>query len=770
MAGLAILHPHRAAARRARRPVRGGHAVRRSCRPAGSSSPEYAPAPGERVFRMAPLHHHFELGGWERGHDHRPLLDPRRSRRRVRDGPVLRGLHRQWLTPAARRSPAAACWSAASASPGASAARALLAARRPGRWLDRDHRRGRAEAAPARGCRRLGPLDRVPAGVDLVVTSPGLAPDPPAAGRRRRARRPGVGRGRARLAAARRRRRAVAGRHRHQRQDDDGAHARVDPARGRAARRRGRQRRRTDHRRGARRPALRRARRRAVQLSSCTSRRRCAGRRRAAQPRARPPRLARLVRGLRGGQGPVLARRRRDRQRSTTRVVAGCSATPGGARRLHPRRAAARAARRGRRACSSTARSATTDAVLAAVDDVRPAGRAQRRQRAGRGGAGPRRRRRPPTAVAAGLRAFVPDPHRNQPVARRATASTGSTTARPPTRTRRRRRSPPTRASSGSPAASSRASTSTTLVAAHRAAGWPARCCSAPTETLVGRALRRHAPDVPVIDGRQHRRWGDDRGGARRGRARASRRHRAARARRRLLRHVRAATPRAATRSPRPSTRWPDRRAAGPGMTAVDRAARAPALRRTRHRVSRPSAGRQRSSTARTPRCSCCCSPRPACSVFGVLMAVSTTIAASHRRRRHRLDLDPGRQGGEFIALGLPLFWSPMRLPPRAYRLLAYPMLGLALVALFAVLMPGIGVSDQRRPALDRPRPAAAAAVGARKFGMLLWGADLLARKQQLGTLRRARHLFMPLRARLRRSRRAGHARARPGHDAAASC
>jgi cell division protein FtsW len=31
------------------------------------------------------------------------------------------------------------------------------------------------------------------------------------------------------------------------------------------------------------------------------------------------------------------------------------------------------------------------------------------------------------------------------------------------------------------------------------------------------------------------------------------------------------------------------------------------------------------------------------------------------------------------------------------------------------------------------------------KVGMLLWGADLLARKQQLGTLRRARHLFLPL-------------------------
>ena len=57
--------PHRAAARRARRPVRDRHARVGHAVLAGSSSPEYAPAPGQRVFRMAPLHHHFELGGWQ---------------------------------------------------------------------------------------------------------------------------------------------------------------------------------------------------------------------------------------------------------------------------------------------------------------------------------------------------------------------------------------------------------------------------------------------------------------------------------------------------------------------------------------------------------------------------------------------------------------------------------------------------------------------------------------------------------------------------------
>ncbi len=69
----------------------------------------------------------------------------------------------------------------------------------------------------------------------------------------------------------------------------------------------------------------------------------------------------------------------------------------------------------------------------------------------------------------------------------------------------------------------------------------------------------------------------------------------------------------------------------------------------------------------------------------------------------------------------------------------------LGVVALVAVLVPGIGfgVYGARRwidlgPLQLQPSEFA-------KVGVLLWGADLLARKQQLGTLRRARHLFIPL-------------------------
>lgn len=130
---------------------------------------------------------------------------------------------------------------------------------------------------------------------------------------------------------------------------------------------------------------------------------------------------------------------------------------------------------------------------------------------------------------------------------------------------------------------------------------------------------------------------------------------------------------------------------------------------------------------------------------FGVLMAVSTTIAASHGVTGAGSVWGQSIKEAEFIAIGLVLFWFAMRLSPRAFRMLAYPILALALIALFAVLVPGIGVSvyGARRwidigPLQLQPSELA-------KLGVLLWGADLLARKQQLGTLRRARHLFVPL-------------------------
>jgi cell division protein FtsW len=134
--------------------------------------------------------------------------------------------------------------------------------------------------------------------------------------------------------------------------------------------------------------------------------------------------------------------------------------------------------------------------------------------------------------------------------------------------------------------------------------------------------------------------------------------------------------------------------------------------------------------------------------VFGVLMAVSTSIAAGS-------DDNPGGPTGsiwgqcikeaEFVVLGLLIFWFAVRLSPRGLRLLTYPTLALAMVALVAVLIPGIGVQVYGATRWIDIGPLQLQPSELGKVAMLLWGADLLARKQQLGTLKRARHLFIPL-------------------------
>ncbi|MBV9593513.1 MAG: putative lipid II flippase FtsW [Actinobacteria bacterium] len=130
---------------------------------------------------------------------------------------------------------------------------------------------------------------------------------------------------------------------------------------------------------------------------------------------------------------------------------------------------------------------------------------------------------------------------------------------------------------------------------------------------------------------------------------------------------------------------------------------------------------------------------------FGVMMAASTTISASLQADTHQAMWSQLVKELEFLVLGVPVFWLAVRLPPRAYRLLAYPALLASLIALAAVLTPGIGaeINSARRwialgPLQLQPSEFA-------KLAVLLWGADLLARKQQLGTLDKARHLFVPL-------------------------
>lgn len=132
---------------------------------------------------------------------------------------------------------------------------------------------------------------------------------------------------------------------------------------------------------------------------------------------------------------------------------------------------------------------------------------------------------------------------------------------------------------------------------------------------------------------------------------------------------------------------------------------------------------------------------------FGILMAVSTTIAASHESSGigNGQIWDQVVKEAIFIGLGLPIFFFALCLPPRGYRLLVYPVLAFAILMLFAVLVPGIGVNINGAKRWIELGPLQLQPSEIAKFALLLWGGDLLARKQQLGTLEKARHLFVPL-------------------------
>jgi len=96
-----------------------------------------------------------------------------------------------------------------------------------------------------------------------------------------------------------------------------------------------------------------------------------------------------------------------------------------------------------------------------------------------------------------------------------------------------------------------------------------------------------------------------------------------------------------------------------------------------------------------------------------------------------------------WAAVGLPAAWAATRLPPAAYRRAAYPLLLVSVVLLAAVQVPGLGrtVNGNRNwLALGglSLQPSELA-----KLALILWAADLLARKARL--LGRLQHLLVPL-------------------------
>jgi cell division protein FtsW len=97
-------------------------------------------------------------------------------------------------------------------------------------------------------------------------------------------------------------------------------------------------------------------------------------------------------------------------------------------------------------------------------------------------------------------------------------------------------------------------------------------------------------------------------------------------------------------------------------------------------------------------------------------------------------------------AVGLPVMYIAARSSPRLFRGIAYPMLAVAVLGLGLTLIPGVGQSSgtsaSRWIAFGgfQLQPSELA-----KLALVLWGADLLARKERLGQLSEWRHLLVPL-------------------------
>lgn len=98
------------------------------------------------------------------------------------------------------------------------------------------------------------------------------------------------------------------------------------------------------------------------------------------------------------------------------------------------------------------------------------------------------------------------------------------------------------------------------------------------------------------------------------------------------------------------------------------------------------------------------------------------------------------------VVMGLVLAFAAVKVGPRTHRALAYPLLLGVLVLLLAVAVPGIGTEVNgnrnwlRLGGFLQVQPSEFA-----KLALVLWGADLLARKQQRRLLDQWKHLLVPL-------------------------
>ena len=96
-------------------------------------------------------------------------------------------------------------------------------------------------------------------------------------------------------------------------------------------------------------------------------------------------------------------------------------------------------------------------------------------------------------------------------------------------------------------------------------------------------------------------------------------------------------------------------------------------------------------------------------------------------------------------AIGLPAMWIAARSSPKLFRALAYPLLAISVVGLGLTLIRGVGVSQNGAARWIQLGALQFQPSELAKLALVLWGGDLLARKEKLGQLGDWRHLLVPL-------------------------
>jgi cell division protein FtsW len=126
---------------------------------------------------------------------------------------------------------------------------------------------------------------------------------------------------------------------------------------------------------------------------------------------------------------------------------------------------------------------------------------------------------------------------------------------------------------------------------------------------------------------------------------------------------------------------------------------------------------------------------------LGLVMVLSTSSAQSLTQGRPPYaDFQKQLVG---VVIGLPLMWIAAKSSPVLFRAAAYPMVAASVLGLLLVLAVGHSANGAQRwiQVLGfQIQPSEFA-----KLAFVLWGADLLARKEKVGQLTEWRHLLIPL-------------------------